>query len=289
MNIKQQAHNILETRTISSFGISIGTGLALEALFNVTTERYDDNRVIPDKVRVDDYTIHYFNIFTIARNIISALTVKNSVDMLYASNQLMQTLVEEVNTIHSLYDMSNCKPVLYIPDYKSLYKDINLGKTGDVVTKDYFTREYVLNNLKVASDHITMTVEHGNKHKLKPNTNKVLITTHLSVDLLNISKIKNLYLLESHTGKLKSYREWYSKLHKIGKLSLEVFPFIEEIVYILGDGGISLMMKLHIRRELHRLAMEKRWTSYTSKVVVIQHIRNDSILKDVLNNFKRSY
>lgn len=289
MNAKQQAHHILETRTLSSFGISIGTGLALESIFDVTTERYDKTRVIPEKIRIDDYKIHYFNIFTIARNIISALTIKNSIDLLYKNHQLMQALIDEVNTINMLYDTSTCKPVLYIPDYKDVIKTINLGKIGSTITKDYYTRLYVLANLKLASEKIVMEVEHNNKHRLKANTNKVLITTHIGVDLLNVNRIRNLALLESHTGKLKSYREWYNKFHKIGKLPLEVFPFIEELVYILGDGEISLMMKLNIRRELHRLAVEKHWTSYISKVVVIQHIRNDSILKDILNNFKRSY
>jgi len=280
----------LENRTLSSFGISIGTGIMLESLFEPTFDRYDESREIPNKINVDKYNIHYYNIFTLARNVLSAISsTRIKIDTLLNNNLLMQTVVDEINTIYELYDGRKCEPVLFIPDYTKLYREMNINKDGSVINNDYMVREYILKHLKQGIQSINMSLSVNNKHILKRNAGKVMITTHIPVDLLNVVHNKNLFLLESHTGKLKGYTEFYTKLHKIGKLNLEVFPFIEEIVFILGDKAVSLPMKLAIRRELHKVAIESGWSSYTSKLVVMKHIMKNDILRSVISEYKKNY
>lgn len=276
----------LEERAVSSFGISIPTGIMLESLFQPTAQRYDISREVPNVVKIDNYKIHYFNIYTLARNIVSSVTMKNK-DLLYTTAELGKVLISEINTIASLYQDSKCKPVLFVPIYDKLYKSINKNKDGE--PKEVMLRDYVLGVLTTNVPTLAMGVHYNNSHKLDPTSDKVLITTHMTVDLLNIRRVTNLELLESHTGKLKKHKEWYSKYHPIGKLSLQVFPFIEELLYILGDKTFTLPMKLSIRRELHKLATEKSWTTYTGKMVILNDIKKNDILKDILKDYSNNY
>ena len=62
----------MDERNISSFDISIATGLALESLLDPTGKRYDDARVVPNKVDLSVYNEVWFNLHTLARNAISS-------------------------------------------------------------------------------------------------------------------------------------------------------------------------------------------------------------------------
>ena len=48
-------------RTVTSFGLSIGTGLMLESALEPTEARHDDKREIPVVINLNDYTKHYYN------------------------------------------------------------------------------------------------------------------------------------------------------------------------------------------------------------------------------------
>ena len=52
---RKEFTTILQDRTTTSFGISIGTGLLLESLFDPTTDRYDTERPIPPRVDLTKY------------------------------------------------------------------------------------------------------------------------------------------------------------------------------------------------------------------------------------------
>jgi hypothetical protein len=275
-------------RTTTSFGLSIGTGLLLESALEPTESRYDDKRDIPVRINLNDYKKHYFNIFTIARNIVSAISDKRVKDGLMNNSKLMETVIEEINLIAMLYQDVSCTPVLFVPDYSKLYKDMNIGKEATLSSKDYLLQQYILSSIKNKTYDVHTEVLHGT-YKLKPDSGAVLITTHIPVDLLNVNKIPNLKLLESHTGKLKDKHNWYGKYHPIGKNPLNVFPFLEELVYILGDKNISQPMKLSIRRLLYTYAVERKWSTFTSKLVVMQDIKRNPDLNEIVKKYKRLY
>lgn len=275
-------------RTVTSFGLSIGTGLMLESALEPTEARHDDKREIPVVINLNDYTKHYYNIFTLARNIVNAIADKRIKDGLMNNTNLMDAVMEEVEIIASLYQEVKCVPILFIPDYTKLYKAMNVGKEVKLDSKDYLLQQYVLSNLKKKVYDVSMEVVH-NTYLLKPDTSAVLITTHVPVDLLNFNKIPNLKLLESHTGKLKDKHMWFSKLHPIGKNPLNVFPFVEELVYILGDKNVSQPMKLTLRRILHTYATERKWSTFTSRLVVMQDIKRNKELNEAMKNYKRMY
>ncbi len=237
---------------------------------------------------MNEYEKHYFNIFTLARNIVSSITDKRVKDGLISSTKLMDTVMDEVEIIASLYQDVKCKPILFIPDYTKLYKGMNAGKEAKLSSKDYLLQQYVINGLKKKVYDVSMEVHH-NTYLLKASSGSILITTHVPVDLLNYSKLPNLKLLESHTGKLKDKHMWFSKLHPIGKNPMNIFPFMEELVFILGDKNVSQPMKLSIRRLLHAYGTERKWSTFTNRMVIMQDIKRNPELKEAIKNYKRMY
>lgn len=273
--------NVFENRTTTSFGLSIGTGLALESLFEPTEERYDPDREIPINVNVDSYKIHIFNIFTLARNILSSINEKDK-DSLLNNKMFSETLRNEIHLIHALYEYKACNPVIFIPDYSKVYKNMNAGKdTG--ITKAYIENEKILSKLKNFNVDVDIKILKGS-YKIPTLEGKILITTSIPVDLLN--KNLDLTLLESHTGKLKRKKDFYTKIHKLGKHSLEHMPFIQEVVYFMGDSSIVLPQPLKIRRQFYELSIERNWTSRTTSVKVRDDISKVPELADMNKNYK---
>ena len=274
--------------TISSFGVSIGTGIALESLFKPTTERYDDTRVIPVNVDLNKYKVVYFNLYTIVRNIISAIESKFDKNNALKYPDVMDAAMEEVNTISALFTDYKCKPILFVPDYDKVYKGANIDKGSITDSNDYLQQVYVKHFVKNKVYDVTMDVIVGT-YKLRPSVSNVIILTHAPVDLLNISKIPKLVMLESHTGKIKDSLQWYTKYHKIGKAPMEVFPFLEELVMFLGENVIVKTHSLVKRRTLHAIATEKHWTPHTSRAKVLSDMKKNKEFNTMLKNYKLLY
>ena len=281
----------LEDRVIGGFGVSIGTDVMLESLFTPTGKRYDESREIPNKIDPNSFDKHYYNLFTLTRNYLASYPYqdrKNIKLFIMKDSTLLDLVMEEVNLIASLYDGYKCKPVLFIPDYTKVYKGLNKDKEVVISDDNYMLTQYVTHYLKKKKYDLELDVV-ANTYRVPASSKKTMITTHIYTDLLNYFKIPNLYLLESHTGRLKDKKFFNGKYHPIGKLTLEVFPFIEELLYILGDKIISKPMKLGIRRELHKLAVDKKWSSYTNRLKVLQDINKNDILEPLIKNYKRVY
>lgn len=277
-------NNPFENRVLSSFPLSIPTGLALEAVFEPIMDRYDDTKKI-NKINIDNYKYHFFNVYTLIRNIFNAVTTVKNKDTLYYSKHLAQTVIDEIEMIKSLYLEKKCKPIFYFPDYVTVIRNLNHDKSshsyyGDLVKIDKYVKRSIL------------TLNNGLSLDFKfPRTNeKCLITTHLSVDLLNVKSINNLDLLESHTGALKTPSDYNNKYHPIGKKPMEVFPFIEELYFLLGDKTIIKPSMLSLRLELFELAMEEKWNYRTTKERVLTSIRNKNLkCYDLVKNYKTIY
>lgn len=272
--------NILEDRTISSFPLSIGTGLALESIFDNTIERYDKDREIPNKVKIDNYKYHFFNLYTLSRNILSATNIKDKLSLL-DNKHFIRILLEELDVIDSLYENTKCSPVYYIPDYNKVYIRFNKGK-DDKFTKPYIELVSILAKLKsskIKKDNVIYI-----DYKLPKTKEKSLITTSIASDLL--SDISDLELLESHTGKLKGKWEWNSKLHGIGSNDISSLPFIEEILFLLGDKILVKPTKLSIRLELLKISKDKNWSIRTTSSKVRNDIKTYKLVNERLADFK---
>lgn len=271
-------------RTMSSFPLSIGTGLMLESVFKPTSVRYDEKREIPNKVNIDNYKYHIYNIGTLVRNILSASNQKTTAETLANAN-FKNALIGEITTLVELYATTKCTPVIFIPNYTNVYKALNNEKIAEA-TVEILNNELIFKAVeKIDVSHIIAV--HRDSYRLPRLEGACLITTSYPVDLLNPSM--NLTLLESHTGKLKEKWEWYSKYHKIGSKDMSVFPFMEVLLYFLGDTTMISPCNLSIRNELHKVALASNWTSRTTRDKVIADIYKNTTLKDIYGKYKKIF
>ena len=271
--------NPFSERTIS-FNVSIGTGIALESVFDPEPEvRYDKDRVIPNTIKPDDYKYHIYNIYTLARNILSACTIKDKFQLIN-NEYFLPTVTEEIENIKILYQGFKVIPVLYIPDYSKQYTRFNNQKSETITNSfiDYDTMRKIFKKISTSMDTITDT-------KLPPTNEKVLIMTNYALDLLNYTIVPKLDLLESHTGKIKTRSQFNSKYHPIGKRDMSVFPFTEKLLFILGDKTIVKPSGLKIRVDLHKLAEENNWNNKTTNDKIMYWVNKNLNIADLMKKF----
>ena len=272
------AMRILESRDTTSFFMSIGTGLMMETLFDPITTRIDDGRT-HDKINVNDYKVHYINIRTLVRNIIQSISNNNLKKSLLSNRNgpsaVVETLIGELESMNELYSGVNCKLVIYIPTYKTVLTRVkNAIKIEDMSDSKAATERFTIACMEMFKLSGYNNVEVLKiDFKLPSVEGKVLITTHYTYDLLNIKLIRKLELLESHTGKIKDIGNFNTKYHSMGRLDRDVFPFQERLLYIIGDTTLIKPMKFKVRSELHKLAVEKRWTAFTSDMKIKSNIQ----------------
>lgn len=271
--------NPFEDRTIS-FGVSIGTGLSLETVFDPPDDvRYDKDREIPMVIKPDDYKYHIYNIYTIARNILSACVIKDKFQLIN-NKFFLPTVLEEIENINMLYEDFKAKPILFMPDYTSLFKKFNKDKENATTNAviDYDTMRKIFKNIKPSMDFITTT-------SLVATNEKVLLLSNYTIDLLNYKRVPKLDLLESHTGKIKTKAYFNSKYHPIGKRDMSIIPFTEKLLYLLGDKTIVKPGKLKLRIDLYKIAEEKNWNNKTTLDKIMYGIKDNPDLMAAIQKF----
>ena len=281
----------VSNRDMSSFFMSVGTGLALETFFEPISNRIDDDRTIA-RENIDKYKIHYFNIVTLIRNIVRSISSTKLRTVVVTSKEgakvVCDSLISELDILFDLYDDKNCIPIIFIPDYDNLLSKIDntheLNKAK--LEMKYFT-DLVIDMFKKHNNNggVSITVIET-KYKLPTSSDNILLTSHIALDLLNGKFSRRLFLLESHTGKIKSKLEFNTKYHSIGKYSKEVFPFTDSLLFLLGDSTYIKPIKFSLRAELALTAMKNKWTNHTSESrinTVIRKFVTDNNLKDTRN------
>jgi len=254
---------LVDERTVTALGISIGTGLALETIFDV--EIFDKDRKIPDKQNPEDYPTHIYNIYTLYRNVISSIKYKNK-DELAKDRYVQEQLINDMYLLIELYKGVNVKLIFYYPDYRLAYRKYNKGKDNKVYVPfvTYSFMQEQIKKLKFPGE-----VYSGN---VLPKLNgKTLLLSHFTVDLINSSQ--GLYLLESHTGKIKSRIAFSSKLHPAGKRDLSVMPLTPETLYIFGDKSLVKPKPIIDRRTIYEMAVIKKWSPNSSQSKIRSDIR----------------
>jgi len=208
-------------------------------------------------------------------------------DVLYTNKHLWETVIEECDIIAGLYDSTKCRPKLWVPNYDKVIEAYNQGRDASNM-RNIMDYEFIKNAINKKNMPIYLENIIGD-HKLPKEDKPCLITSSSVVDLFNVNYIPKLALIESHTGKLKNKTEWYTKYHKIGKQPMNMFPFHEELLFLLGDNHMRKLQPLPIRYELLAIAKSKNWTPRTTLEKVRSNIWTSSEITGVLKGFKRLY
>lgn len=258
--------SVLSDRTTSSWPISIGTALSLESMFTGPDPVYDPDRSIPEKVKIEAYQEFWINLSTVYRNIVSS--VSSSFQKAIAPGDALSVLEFETELIRELVEKATynkTKVIYYFSHYNGLAKKhpharLRIDSTEKQKEyshiRDRVIEEYLKRHRK---ENEVLEFDLG----LKPaSLAKALILTHDAYDLLSAKKFKDLHLLESHTGKLKTKTAFYTKFHTAKDAAR--IPFTSTHLQVFGDSLHFAPFPIADRAVLLQLAEARQWTALTT-------------------------
>lgn len=280
--------NILFERKMSGFVLSISTGMAMETLFATRAPVYDESRIPPQRVSLERYNTVWINVRTLLRNIINACEYTTVREI--RPKELARSLIEEIEIIQSLFaneGKSLITPIFYDSNYQTFYR----GKDPQYKLRVVSTPKQVdwFNCLEQGLQEALMQgvqiLHTGSTLRATRPGEKALILSHVTPDLLSYVNFSSMELLESHTGKIKTRREWNTKYSPLGSEQFENFPWTKQLLCYLGDKYIFSPLSITARRKILAVANERRWSPMTSPVVVdrdLQRHIDDESLKTLL-------
>lgn len=223
----------LASRTMSGFPVSIGTGLALETIFEPIQSVYDETRVVPDRIDLDTYNNYIFNVSTLLRNIINS--VHSGDIFLIPKKDILDVLLDEIAWLTEFFHIEGLTINFYVNNYA--FVKLTYDKEG-ILRKPTTDKQIAIDNIfKYCLDYISkqddVTQFSNSIHYNRED--QALIFTHVPWDLLSYSKFVKLDLLESHTGLIKSRKLWNTKYYPIPGHDMSFLPFMEKLLTTFGD------------------------------------------------------
>lgn len=246
-------------RERGAFPVSIGTSLALESAAGIYPEKPEPN---PPIRKVEEV---WFNLRTIIRNLLGAIPTDARDRILPAD--AVAPLIEDLSIIKEVvHDISKMKTkaVFYHCDYKylkRLFPKATLKEPTTAKQKQAHAVEEEIIRLFLENTHGVKIVEF--KGRIEGSYPTSFIVTHLPVDLLARYRFRQLTLLESHSGNLKPYGKWHTKL--TGGKELEFIPFNEFSIQVFGDNNNHFSAQLpSLKKVVVDLAVKDHWTALTT-------------------------
>lgn len=238
-------------RSTGALGMSIGTSLAFEG-DAASTIRSMDSVLL--------------NLMTMIRNAHDAYESTEEKEALTV-DQLVQDVTSDLKILAGWMEQARkTKPismVVYYPTYFSLgfrFPKADLKKPKGVKQERYAAlSEAVAKKVYDKYDKLVVKTDVG----MPEYKGRGIVLTHHVVDLVMVEAVARLTLLESYTGKMKPYTQWYTKL--TGGDELFNMPFNRLTIQIFGDRSTNFSSSSRGIKELvKRLAVEFRWTSATT-------------------------
>jgi len=275
-------------REMSSFALSVGTGLAFESLYSPIQARIDDEREIPQKIDLNQYDEFWINVMTLFRNMHAS--IKDSPNSVSPRDYALG-LKLEIDFIKFLVGQHHphCKLKFYACEYdiRRMFPHANLRSDKKDSQKEY--TQLLMRSVSLAMGYFKGEEGfHIFTRKLEPKAlPKALILTNYSFDLLSAARFSRLDLLESNTGVLKSKPKWYTKLKKAANVeTLENMPFCAFTMQIFGDSQTFFGWPNEVKVIVADLAKRHSWTWATTNQRIklsLVSIKDNSFLYERLN------
>jgi len=266
--------NLLASREVGEYPISIPTSIVLEAIFNNGDMFYPEDIKPPNRPNPSNYDYHYFSIPTMIRNLISSVGVKEISEIQRNPTTVAETVLEETDVIRELYQGTSCKPIFYTHGHRSVLKDTNPNLEFRRIRGQLLVVESTIKQItsKVINedleDHLLVM------NSFKKNNAKILITTHYPVELLERDKFSEMSLIESHTGSFKPFWLLYTKYaHYKEDPRYSLLPWNKLLLYLLGDKIQIKPKPKELRLKVLTMAERKNFTPRTSNSKVMLNLR----------------
>lgn len=222
------------------------------------------------------------NLLTLSRNIIQAVPAASQFDL--RSDDVTEVVLTEMDILRqSLNAYSPGVQVeFYLPDYKLIYIDFPMAKPRLFNTKN---KQFVQQMMLDVRAKLKELIEEENKKrderkqeplpirimrgwKLDKDKRKTTVLTSFPTDLLSQYQFPALTLLESHTGAVKSRREWNTKLNWHKKEDIVNMPFMKFTLQVFGDDVFFIQQNLKVKQWVVDMSKRDRWTPITTESTI---------------------
>lgn len=247
-------------RQLGGLGMSIGTSMCFE-------------NEAPATIRTTDSVL--INLWTLTRNAQQSF-LRDDPDST-SPEKIAAAVDDDLAKISNwLNETRGTRPislVVYYPTYKSLDRKFNKADLWEPKS------DLQKANAKLMKESSEIVYKKYEKHITRNDCDlpefggKALIITHHVVDLTLTNSTTRLYLLESHTGLIKPYTQWYTKL--TGGDNLYYMPFNRLTIQVFGDKSTNFKSSTHgIKMIVKNLAEQSKWTSATTMDKVRKNINS---------------
>lgn len=260
--------NLIE-REVGKIPVSIGTSLAFEGYLGV---HQNQPRQPIDVKSVKEIWI---NLRTLARNLWQAVPTAEVSNINPAT--AVDVLMQEVQTIPVALAQqgARAKVHFYITGKDSMkwtfpraeFKQARTPKQMAYEVYERYTSIELYRRMKDEGMEVILIERNPPK-----SDGTVALLTHYPSDLLWKEHFNRLLLLESHTGKLKPWNLWYTKLHNVTDAT--PMPFNKFTLQVFGDSVDIISQPRNIIGQLRQLAIDKKWSPVTSDAKTYHDIQS---------------
>lgn len=281
---KREAVNNREKGTAP---LSIGTSLALESLCGFGEFENDKPHIDKiDELRVNLRTLFRNFLGSIDKYVRETGRVSDFIDYFAEDLLILSTTIEQRSK-------GRVKVSFFLPKYTSAGFNkrfpkgiLKVPKTAKQVLEHNLEEDVLklfMSKPEYKERYSVDSVDFDDKYR----GDKTCILTNYPADLLNASHYSKLWLLESHSGGIKSNEQWYTKL--TGGKNLHSIPFNKLTLQVFGDNNTLFSARERkLKTALIELSEQKGWSSVTTIEKVkfdiwrMQNGEEKALLKELL-------
>lgn len=254
---------MINARTLGTIPLSVGTAEPFEKLQNTPMHRYQ---------------CLLMNIRTLVRN------AREAFEKLPSENELFEAVKDDITGLANYIVGLKLKTILdlkfYYPSYNSLPRLFPLAKLKemdprklDKPNEQKRKEEIILDNAvikRIIKEFEKFIIQVDSTIPQFPGDG--LIITHHPVDLVTTDSYHRLHLLESHTGAIKGYHLFHTKL--TGGKEMPNMPLNKLTIQIFGDNATNFFSQNQaVKKEVKELANSVPWSSASTVSFVANSIR----------------
>lgn len=264
---QDRSREVISTRAVGQFPISIASSLAFESAIGILPEAPAPEPEIKKRDLI------MVNVRTMIRNLLGSMQKE---DKPWLENYtLAEALVSEMRTMETLaveHSNGRCN----VEFYNCTYSDVQLKFSRGLIKVPTTPLQVAYMGIEkdiikyLQEDFKTAPPIEEYTRDFKDHQGDALIITHFPIDLLQRYRFNSLSLLESHTGAIKPPLLWNTKLHD-GR-EFEILPFDRMTLQMFGDGVIFAPMPIKIRQRLYSIAVKQQWTPASTKDWIIKGV-----------------
>lgn len=239
----------LQRREVGKLPVSVGTSLAIEGLQQPHLPQYDHL---------------WINLRTLYRNIQQAVDIPTRDSM--TPDMVQDVMIDEMNHISEAMAVitgGRVSPQWYVSEPNTLVRILPEA----IIRSPQTDLQKMMYNLSEAAIAPIVKMLKDKALVFRPvlhGPGRTLLLTHYPTDLLGRRNFAELMLLESHTGKIKQYAEFSSKLTDGRELNW--LPFNGFTLSVFGDNNVLLrQMPQKMRNLVLDIAKKYKWTPMTTR------------------------